>query len=117
VQHYNVVLNLIFIPKYIVASATTVVTEFASSTLAPIWSIKLGYGISHKKLVSIVSKVLISSALMGAFIRYFYGLNLVVLIILSALLYFVVLYVSRGMDKEDISLIRRVVGKGWIKQS
>jgi len=54
---------------------------------------------------------------MGAFIRYFYGLNLAVLIILSALLYFVVLYASRGMDKEDISLIRRVVGKGWIKQS
>jgi len=109
----NVVLNLIFIPKYsyIAASATTVVTEFTSLALAFVWSAKIGYGIFNKKFAGIVTKVIIASALMGIFIRYFYGLNLVVLILFSVLLYFVVLYVVRGIDKEDRTLARRAIGK------
>jgi hypothetical protein len=48
---------------------------------------------------------------MGVFIRYFYDLNLLVLIPCAVVLYFVVLYVFRGIDKEGVSLMRRAVGK------
>jgi hypothetical protein len=48
---------------------------------------------------------------MGVFIRYFYNLNLLVLIPCLVVLYFVVLCVFGGIDKEDVSLMRRAVGK------
>ncbi len=109
----NVILNLIFIPKYsyIAASATTVVTGFLGLLLVLIWSMKIGHSIFQKRFAGIVLKVIIASVLMGIFIRYFYSLNLIVLISLSVLLYFVVLYVARGIDREDVALIRRAVGK------
>jgi O-antigen/teichoic acid export membrane protein len=109
----NVILNLIFIPKYsyIAASATTVATELTSVALHFIWGSKIGYSLFNKKSAGIVTKVIIASALMGIFIRYFYDLNLLVLIPCAVVLYFVVLYVFRGIDKEDVSLMRRAVGK------
>jgi O-antigen/teichoic acid export membrane protein len=108
----NVVLNLILIPRYslVGASIATVSTEFMSLTLAYIWSLKIGYAISSKKLASIMIKVLISSVLMGIFIICFHYLPLLALVPLAALLYVVTLYMLRGIDKEDINLLRRAVG-------
>ena len=48
---------------------------------------------------------------MGVFIRYFYDLNLSVLIPCLVVLYFVALYVFGGMDKEDVSLMRGAADK------
>ncbi len=106
----NVILNLIFIPKYsyIAASATTVATEFIALALCFIWSRKIGYNITGRKL-SLFSKVLGASAVMGVFITYFHNLTLLALIPLAALLYFVILYIIRGIDKEDITLLQGAV--------
>jgi O-antigen/teichoic acid export membrane protein len=109
----SVILNLILIPKYsyIGASVTAALTGGLLLGLCFIWSAKIGYGIFNKKFAGIVTKVIIASVLMGVFIRYFYALNLLVLIPCSVVLYFVVLYVFGGIDKEDVSLMRRAVGK------
>ena len=105
---FNVILNLILIPKYslIGASITTVLTQLIGSILIFIWSLRIGYSIPAKELASIMSRVLISSALMGIFIRYFYSSNLLVPILSSAILYFVILYIIRGINKEDINLVK-----------
>ncbi|MCL0070516.1 flippase [Dehalococcoidia bacterium] len=107
----NVILNLIFIPKYsyIAASATTVATEFTALALCFIWSRKIGYNIPGRKLGSIFPRVLGASVVMGVFIVYFQDLSLLALIPSAALLYFMVLYIIRGIDKEDIALLQGAV--------
>lgn len=109
----NVVLNLILIPKYslIGASIATVLTEFLSLALSFMWSLKIGYAILNRKLAGIVTRILISSALMGIFITYFHSLTLWVLVPSAALLYFVMLYIIRGIKKEDVDLVRRIIGR------
>jgi len=52
--------------------------------------------------------------LMGIFIPYLRNLSLLALVPLAALLCFEVLYIIRGIDKEDISWIRKVFGRGQI---
>lgn len=107
----NVILNLILIPKYsyIGAGIATVVTQFIALALVFIWSLRIGYGISSKKLIGIIVKVLIASAIMGVFVFYLQDLTLWGLVPLSALLYFIVLYTIRGIDREDRLLLWRVV--------
>ena len=109
----NVVLNLILIPKYslIGAGIATVATEFLALALVFTWGLKIGYGIPKKELAGTIIKVLISSGLMGAFIVYFYYLTLLALVPLAALIYLVVLYLIRGIDKEDLNLVRRALGR------
>jgi O-antigen/teichoic acid export membrane protein len=109
----NVILNLILIPKYsyIAASATAVATDLTSAALYFVWGSKIGYSLFNRNAARIVAKVLISSALMGVFIMYFHNLTLLALVPLAAFLYFVVLYIIRGINREDIDLARRAVGR------
>jgi len=106
----NVTLNLILIPKYslIGASIATVLTEITSLILLFVWSIEIGYSIPKKELLSITIKVLISSTLMGVSIMHFYNLTLLKLIPLAALLYFILLFLTGGIGKEDVSLIKQI---------
>jgi O-antigen/teichoic acid export membrane protein len=109
----NVALNLILIPRYslVGASTTTLATEFLALALLFTWSSKTGYTIPKKELASTIIKVLISSAVMGAFIIYFSKLTLLALVPLAAFLYFVVLYAIRGINREDIDLVRGAMGR------
>jgi hypothetical protein len=77
--------------------------------LCLIYGFKIGYSIPKKKFARIMTKTFFSSALMGIFIMYFQYLTLLALVPLATLLYFVVLYVIRGIDKEDINLVRSIV--------
>jgi len=107
----NVIINLMLIPKYglIGASIATVFTEFTSLTLSFIWSLRIGYGILKKEFADFLIKVLISSALMGIFVLFFQNLTLWILVPFAALFYFIILYVIRGITKEDIYLFRRII--------
>jgi O-antigen/teichoic acid export membrane protein len=109
----NVVLNLVLIPKYsyVAASAIAVATELISSALYFVWGSKIAYSLFNRNSASIIAKVLISSALMGLFIIYFHNLSLLALVPLAAALYFVVLYIIRGINREDIDLARRATGR------
>jgi hypothetical protein len=73
--------------------------------------LRIGYGISSKKLIAIIAKVVIASVIMGAFIFYFRDLTLWGLVPLSALLYFLVLYIIRGIDREDRLLLQQLIGR------
>jgi O-antigen/teichoic acid export membrane protein len=111
---FNVVMNLILIPKYSLtgASIVTVLTEFASLTLCLFWAHRSGYSVLKKEFASVMLKVLMSSALMGIFIVRFRDLNLLILVPSAALIYLVVLCMNRAIDEEDVSLVQSVFIKG-----
>jgi len=106
----NIIFNLLLIPKfsYIGASVAKVITEFTVVTLVFVFAYKIGYGIRSKQLGEIVSKVIITSLIMGIFIWYFKSLNLLMLVPLATLLYFGMLYMIRGIDEDDIQLLIKI---------
>ena len=109
----NVALNLVFIPKYsyIGASVATVMTEFTALALLFLWSSKIGYGISGKKIVDILAKPLVAAAVMGGLVFVLRDLTIWALVPLAALLYFIVLFIIRGIDGEDKMLLQQLVRK------
>lgn len=109
----NVILNAIMIPRYsyIGASIATVATEFIALSLVFRWSWKSGYRISTGKLRDVMVKVFIASGVMCVCILYLRDLALWGLVPLAALVYFTVLYICGGIDREDTLLFRQVAGK------
>lgn len=107
----NVALNIILIPRLslIGAGISTVLTELVSLFLCFVWSSKIGYAIPLNKLVNIFLRVAVSSAIMGFYITIFHNMNILVLIPSAAAVYFISLYATRGIDKEDINLFQSVI--------
>lgn len=104
----NVVLNIILIPRYslVGASIATVLTEFVALSLCFVWGFRIGYTVPERKLASILTRVLLSSTLMAFYVLVFRELPLLALLPSAAVVYFLTLYISKGMDKEDISLLQ-----------
>jgi len=109
----NILLNLVLIPKfsYIGASVATVLTEIILVTSIFGISYKVGFGIRFKKILDNVLKIIFASLFMSIFILYFKNMNLLILAPLSTLVYFATLYVVRGIDDEDIYIIKQVLVK------
>jgi len=110
---FNVVLNVILIPRYGLtgASISTVVTVSIGFLIDYIWSSRIGYGIPVKNTLGIIMRVSIASAVMGLPVYYFQNFYVLALVPLAALLYFIVLYIIGGIDKEDKLLIKQIVGR------
>ncbi len=109
----NIVINLILIPKYsyIGASFATLITEILLVGYIILTSYKLGYGIDQRIVVNDLSKVLIATLIMSATVLYFNRLNLFILVILGTLVYFIIYYLVKGIDDEDIYLIKKILNK------
>ncbi|GAH67637.1 unnamed protein product, partial [marine sediment metagenome] len=107
----NILLNLFLIPKfsYVGASIATVITEFILVGSIFIFAYKFGYGIQDKKVVKNISKVIIASVVMGAFLWYFKSLNLFILIILAILFYLIMIYLIKGINYEDVQIFKRII--------
>jgi len=110
----NIILNLLLIPRfsYVGASVVTVATELILVGAVFVLAYRTGFSISRNRLIKDVSKVTISSLVMGAFIWYSSDLNLLVLVVLATLLYFGLLYLIKGIDREDLSLLRQATKSG-----
>jgi len=106
----KVLLNLILIPgrSYTGASIATLATGFIVLALLFIWSSRIGYGIPIRNLIRIFIRISIASAAMCLFIIYLKSFYILALIPLSALLYFTVLYIIGGIEKDDVLLLRSV---------
>lgn len=107
----NIILNLLLIPRfsYVGASVATVVTEFILVGSIFVFAHKFGYGIPRGRLIKNMSKITIASLVMGVFVWHFESLNLLILVPLAMLLYFGLLYMIRGIDKEDVALLKQVI--------
>jgi len=109
----NIGLNLILIQLFgiIGASITTVLTEAISLILTYIFIAKIGYGLSWKYAADLL-RVAASSVLMGVFLICFRSLQLTILLPSAILLYFILLCLIKGIDKEDMALIKKIVLNG-----
>jgi len=101
---FNIVTNLIFIPKYryLGAAGTTVATEFLVTFLMIVLIYKT---IHYFPSFRIVFKALIGGIAMGVFIWFFKEWNLFLLVGLGIAIYFGVLYFIKGIRKEEIALL------------
>jgi O-antigen/teichoic acid export membrane protein len=107
----NIILNLILIPHFSLygAAVATVCAEFAVNILVIFYIYKLDK--VSLCLSEIVPRSLVSGAIMGIFLLIFRNSTLMLLIIFAAVLYFIVLYIVNGFEKEDINLFKQVLGR------
>ena len=103
---FNVIANLIFIPKYsyLGAAMTTVFTEFLVTALMLYLIYKT---ISCFPSFKIIFKVLFAGLIMGGFLYYFQAWNLFLLIGLGGVIYIVTLYLIKGITKEEVLMLVR----------
>ena len=109
----NVILNLILIPKYsyIGAAVATLITDFSVFVIIFVWSLKIGYSIPNKQLIEVISKVISASLLMGVFIEYFRDQNLLIIVFTVIIIYFGIILLIKGLDKDDIRLFKKLFTK------
>ena len=108
----NVVLNLILIPyfSYVGSSVVTVATQLSAFLLSLKAVSERGYGLTRKER-SYLAKTVFASMIMGVFLVYFRDLNLFVLILLGTVIYFIVVCLVNGFDKEDIAIVKNIINK------
>jgi len=106
----NIIMNLILIPRYsyIGASVATVISSFVSFILLYNYISKEGYFLTNE-LIRPCMKILISCLVMGVYIFFFRELNFFILILSSALIYLVLLYLMKILDDIDINLLKDVL--------
>lgn len=110
---FNVILNLILIPKYsyIGASVVTLITEIILVSYTIFISFRLGYGIDIKKNTKIFFKVIGGALVMSAFLLYFSNVNLFLLVIMGIILYFTIIYLTKTVDDVDKQLFKELIGR------
>ena len=105
---FNIILNAVMIPylSYIGASIATVLSEvflyFVFIYFINKHYKKLGL---HKHFI----KPLIASLMMGGFVFYFKSVNLLLLIILASLVYFMILIMLKTFTQEDKNIFKQIV--------
>ncbi len=109
----NVILNLILIPlySYVGASIATVLTEIILVGYTIYAAVKLGYGTKNINVKNDLSKVIVASSIMSAFILYFNELNFYLLAILSILVYIVSIILLGVFDDIDKLLIKNLLNR------
>ena len=106
----NVVLNLFLIPimSYVGASITTIITEIILFVL-------LFYFVStylyRLPLLKVTTKTIVAGIVMGIGIYYIQSFNVLMVVAIAIVIYFLALAALGGISKEDITLI-----KGGIKR-
>ena len=103
----NVLLNLILIPtfSYVGASISTLLTEFSVAILLIVIFSRTRYVMDKKDFYIALFKIIMASLLMGIFVLLLRFLNLFILIIISAIFYFIISYLLKLIDQEDFNII------------
>jgi O-antigen/teichoic acid export membrane protein len=104
----NVTLNLILIPKYdyIGASVATVITEILVFAMLFYFVSKNKYGFN---LLKVMIKPAVAGIVMAVGVVYFKGMHLLILVPFAMLVYFSCLFIIKGIDKEEIDLVKGLV--------
>lgn len=108
----NIILNLILIPHYgyIGASVVTVLTEF----LAFLLGLKIVSALNYSYIpvnLKFITKIVTATIIMSISIILFSKLDLMLLVFIASIIYFIVLVSVKGFDKEDIDLIHNIIKK------
>ncbi len=105
----NIGINLMLIPRYsyLGAAIATVITELAVLILLYYFASKAGYKINMSKTFL---KPVIASAIMAAAIIFFYDMSLFILIGAGAAVYFMVLFLIKGIGNEELRIMKEIAG-------
>ena len=106
----NIILNFILISIYSFkgAAAATIVTGFLNFILLYYFSTKNNFKVN---LISIASKPIFASIIMGIFLIILKNMHILILVPLSALVYFASLIVIGAIGKEELDLIKNFIKK------
>lgn len=107
----NVTLNLLLIPyySYIGASIATVASEFTMFALG-VYIVREYF--SDFSVFKTGIKPIIASVCMSIFLLYFNHLSLVIVALEGMLIYFLALYGIKGIDAEDIKMVKDIFKMG-----
>ena len=110
----NIGLNLALVPllSYKGAAIATVATEFAALAILSLLGSRFGFGISLVKILDFCFRTAAAGASMGILVYFLRNLNLVIVIPAGALLYFIVLFIIKGIDSDDRAMISRALRRG-----
>ena len=110
---FNVLLNLMLIPKYsyIGAGIATVATDLIVLISLVISTRSLGYFLLKNEILDII-KVLVACGIMFIFLKIFSDLSLFVVIICAIIIYISSLIILQILDNNDKRLIKSVFNKG-----
>ncbi len=108
---FNIILNLILIPRYsyIGAAITTVVSDILIVIIQKYVIHKICYK-PNRKLYYDLIKIIIGSAILGVAL-YFLNLNMWVAIPVGIIIYFGTVYLLRLFDNDDMFIIKEILGK------
>jgi len=104
----NVCLNFIFIPVYGIAGAG-IATVISQLLLFNLYFYFVGKYFHKLPLYDIILKPCISCIIMILFLLTFIRVNLFILVILSAIIYFVILWILKTFDSEDKNILNNLL--------
>ena len=104
----NIILNLILIPSfsYVGAAVASIISQLFLFGLYVYFLSKYHYKLSFSKIV--ISPI-VASSVMGLFICTFISVNLTLLVILAAILYFIILYLTKCFPEEDLNIFKQLI--------
>jgi len=108
----NIALNLILIPNYgmIGAAVATFATEFFFFLFSFSLLARCGYTIKLRKLIP---KPAFSSAIMSLFILELRDLPIYLIIPISILLYFILIYLTKYLSQDDMRILKNLLPIKW----
>lgn len=108
---FNIIANLILIPKYsyVGAGIVTVFTDILILFSLIIATKNIGFSLTKKALIDI-TKILIASIAMGIFLKYLLNLNLFMIIIMGAVIYLLISIILKIIDEDEIAMIKSIFG-------
>jgi len=107
----NIVLNLFLIPSfsYIGSGVATLITELFLLISYLFLNMRNSFSLHIKKFLF---QPLIACGVMALFLYQFPEIQLVEKIIFAIIIYFIILFLTRGFSKDDILLFKRLIKKG-----
>lgn len=110
---FNVIFNLIIIPKYsyVGAGIVTVLTDLIVLILLFVAVKDLKLSISKNTKISLV-KIITASLIMGIILKYFLNVNIFLSILIGAIIYLSVLLILRIFDNDEIIIIKSIFKRG-----
>ena len=108
---FNVVLNLIMIPKYSASGAaiTTVLSDLLILIIFAYVMYKMGHR-PNKKLYYDIVKIIIGSVILGIAL-YYLNLNMWVALPVGIVIYLITVYLLKVFDDDDKYVIKEILGK------
>lgn len=109
----NIVLNLLLIPGMgmLGAALATNLTRFVVVGIELVVLYKLGYFVGVREASALLLRLIAAGLVMGAFVVFAGELNLFLVVAGAAVLYVVMLSLTRAIDGDDWALLKRLIGR------